>query len=196
MNAMLDLRNFKPCILIAMPQLMDPNFHHTVMLLAEYTTEGAYGLVLNRAIDRTLGQVARPESPVDSRLHDRPVWYGGPIELDNAVVVFEDRAIDLVNGLGQNVSALGNSIFITGNTSILTTHAEQLAKLRFKVVAGHAGWGMAQLDAELAQSAWLAAPLDKELLFSETDTMWTRAVQSLGINPTQLATAGESELAN
>lgn len=196
MNAMLDLRNFKPCILIAMPQLMDPNFHHTVMLLAEYTTEGAYGLVLNRAIDRTLGQVARPESPVDSRLHDRPVWYGGPIELDNAVVVFEDRAIDLVNGLGQNVSALGNSIFITGNTSILTTHAEQLAKLRFKVVAGHAGWGMAQLDTELAQSAWLAAPLDKELLFSETDTMWTRAVQSLGINPTQLATAGESELAN
>lgn len=196
MIAMLDLRNFKPCILIAMPQLMDPNFHHTVMLLAEYTAEGAYGLVLNRAIDRTLGQVARPESPVDSRLHDRPVWYGGPIELDNAVVVFEDRATDLVNALGQNVSALGNSLFITGNTTILTTHAEQLAKLRFKVVAGHAGWGMAQLDTELAQSAWLAAPLDKDLLFSDTDTMWTRAVQSLGINPTQLATAGESELAN
>jgi putative transcriptional regulator len=197
MNTMLDLRNFKPCILIAMPQLMDPNFHHTVMLLAEYTTEGAYGLVLNRAIDRTLGQVARPESPVDSRLHDRSVWYGGPIELDNAVVVFEDRSTDLVNVLGQNVSALGDSLFITGNTSILTTHAELLARLPFKVVAGHAGWGMAQLDTELAQSAWLAAPLDKELLFSETETMWTRAVQSLGINPTQLATAGsESELAN
>lgn len=195
---MLDLRNFKPCILIAMPQLLDPNFHHAVMVVAEYTTDGAYGLVLNRAIGRTLGQVARPESPVDSRLHDRPVWYGGPIELDNAVVIFEDRSTDLVDALGQNVSALGNSVFITGNTSILTTHAELLAKLRFKVVAGHAGWGMAQLDTELAQSAWLAVPLDKELLFSEADTMWTRAVQSLGISPTQLATAGtgESELAN
>lgn len=195
---MLDLRNFKPCFLLAMPQLLDPNFHHAVVLLAEYNAEGAFGLVVNRPIDRTLGQVERPEAPVDSRLHDQPIWYGGPIELDNAMVIFEDREETLVNVLGPNVTALGNTLYITGNTTILTTHAEALSKMRFRVIAGHAGWGMAQLDMEIAQSSWLAAPLDKDMIFTGFETMWTRTVQSLGINPAQLATAtsGESELAN
>ncbi len=197
---MLDLRHFKPCVLIAMPQLLDPNFHHTVVLVAEYRAEGAFGLVMNRPIDRTLGQVERKESPVDRRLHDQPVWYGGPVQLDNAMVVFEARTPELVVALGDKVSALGHNLYITGNTSILTTHAELLFKTRFKVIAGHATWGMAQLDSEIAQSAWLVAPLDKDTIFSTFNSMWTRAVQSLGVNPTQLATAthveGESELAN
>lgn len=197
---MLDLRNFKPCLLIAMPQLLDPNFHHTVVLLAEYDTNSGFGLVINRPIDRTLGQVERPETPVDQRLHDQSVWYGGPIQLDNAMVVFEAKEPTLVLALGDKVSALGDGLHITGNTSILTTHADLLAQTRFKVIAGHAGWGMQQLDAEIAQSAWLVAPLDRNMIFSDIKTMWTRAVQSLGINPTQLATAtpaeGESELAN
>lgn len=197
---MIDLRNFKPCFLIAMPQLMDPHFHHAVVLLAEYHAGGAFGVVVNRQIDRTLGQVERPESKVDERLHTAPVWYGGPIQLDNAMVIFEAKEPDLVLALGDRVTALGSGLHITGNTSILTTHADQLARSRFKVVAGHAGWGMTQLDTEIAQSAWLAAPLDNTMLFSDADSMWTRAVQSLGINPTQLATAtpaeGEAELAN
>lgn len=198
MTGMLDLRNFKPCILIAMPQLLDPNFHHTVVLVAEYSANGAFGLVVNRPIDRTLGQVERAESPVDERLHDQPVWYGGPVQLDNAMVVFETKTSELVTALGDKVSALENDLYITGNTSILTTHAGLLSKTRFKLLAGHATWGMAQLDSEIAQSAWLVAPLTKEMIFSPFDSMWTRAVQSLGVNPTQLATAtaGESELAN
>ncbi|PIR20697.1 MAG: hypothetical protein COV45_03860 [Deltaproteobacteria bacterium CG11_big_fil_rev_8_21_14_0_20_47_16] len=197
---MLDLRNFKPCLLLAMPQLQDPNFHHSVVLLVEYDSEGAFGLVVNRQIDRTLGQVERPESPVDQQLHAASIWYGGPVELDNAMVIFEAKEPDLVLALGDKVASLGDGLHVTGNTSILTTHADLLSKSRFKVVAGHADWGMAQLDNEIAQSSWLAAPLDRDLIFSEFDTMWTRAVRSLGIDPTQLATAmpaeGESELAN
>lgn len=193
--SMLDLRNFKPCILIAMPQLMEPHFHHTVVLLVEYHEGGALGLVMNRAINRTLGEVERPDSKVDERLHDRPVWYGGPVQMDNAMVVFEARDPQLVDALGDKVNALGDRLFITGNTSILTTHADLLAPTRFKVIAGHAGWTMEQLGNEIAQSAWLVAPLDKDLLYSEPDSMWTRAVRSLGVDPNQLATA-ESELAN
>jgi putative transcriptional regulator len=200
MAYMLDMRKFKPCLLIAMPQLLDPNFHHTVVLVAEYHSDGAFGLVMNRPIDRTLGQVERQESPVDGRLHDQPVWYGGPVQLDNAMVVFEANTLELVAVLGDKVSALGDNLYITGNTSILTTHAELLSMTRFKVVAGHATWGMAQLDSEIAQSTWLVAPLERNMIFSSFDSMWTRAVQSLGINPTQLATAtpaeGESEMAN
>lgn len=183
--------------MIAMPQLLDPNFHHTVVVLAEYSSEGAFGLVVNRKIDRTLGQVERTDAPVDPSLHDHSIWYGGPVELDNAMVLFEALSPDLVLALGDKVSSLGDGLHITGNTSILTTHAELLAKSRFKVIAGHADWGMAQLDSEIAQSSWLVAPLDRSLIFSDHDSMWTRAVQSLGVDPTRLASPmSESDLMN
>lgn len=192
---MLDLRRFKPCFLIAMPQMEDPHFQQAVVLLAEYNEEGAYGLVVNRRIEKTLKDVERPEAPVDHRLHPHPVWYGGPISLDSAMVIFETVSDDLLVDLGDRVSALGQGLFITGNTMALTTHADHLLKAPFKVVAGHAGWGIAQLDEEIAHSSWLVAPLDKSLLFSQPEKMWDCAVRSLGIEPNQLAVA-DSELAN
>ena len=37
-----------PTLLLSMPQLLDPNFERSVILLCEHGTEGAFGLVLNR----------------------------------------------------------------------------------------------------------------------------------------------------
>ena len=39
---------FEPTLLLSMPQLQDPNFSRTVVLLCDYAPEGAFGLVLNR----------------------------------------------------------------------------------------------------------------------------------------------------
>ncbi len=40
-----------PALIIAMPDLLDPNFHRTVVLLVEKNEEGAFGIVVNRASD-------------------------------------------------------------------------------------------------------------------------------------------------
>ena len=37
-----------PALIIAMPQLLDPNFHRTVVMLVERNDEGAFGVVINR----------------------------------------------------------------------------------------------------------------------------------------------------
>lgn len=192
---MLDLSNFKPCFLVAMPQLQDPHFHQAVVLLAEYNEKGAFGLVLNRPINKTLGEVERPEAPVDKRLHDQPVWFGGPVSLDTAMVVFESHSQALLKSMEGKVSALGSDLYITGNTAVLTTHADGLVGAPFKVIAGHAAWGVSQLDNEIAQSTWLVAPMSKPLIYSEYTTMWDRAIRSLGVDPRHL-TMADSELLN
>ena len=40
-----------PILLLSMPQMMDPNFAKTVVLLTDYTDEGAFGLVVNRQME-------------------------------------------------------------------------------------------------------------------------------------------------
>ena len=49
---------FAPVLLVSMPQMLDPNFTRTVVLLAEYGMHGAFGLVVNR-------RMAEPAHEVD-----------------------------------------------------------------------------------------------------------------------------------
>ena len=46
-----DASSFAPLMLISMPQLADPNFERTVVLLCAYGPEGAFGLVVNRMLE-------------------------------------------------------------------------------------------------------------------------------------------------
>ena len=39
-----------PALLLSMPQLADPNFNRTVVLLCRHNEEGAFGLVVNRPV--------------------------------------------------------------------------------------------------------------------------------------------------
>ena len=43
-----------PRLLLSMPQLMDPNFARTVVLLCDHEPEGAFGLVLNRSATKAI----------------------------------------------------------------------------------------------------------------------------------------------
>ena len=55
------------------------------------------------------------------------------------------------------------------------------------MLAGYAGWGPGQLDAELAQSAWLMAEVELDLVFDVTPSaMWDTAIRRLGADPSTL----------
>lgn len=47
-------------LLISSGGLFDPHFHHTVVLIGEHNSDGALGVVLNRALDVTVAD-AVPE---------------------------------------------------------------------------------------------------------------------------------------
>jgi putative transcriptional regulator len=61
---------------------------------------------------------------------------------------------------------------------------------RARVLAGYAGWGPGQLDEELAQSAWLMADVDLDIVFDMApDAMWEAAIRRLGADPSSLTTS-------
>ena len=56
------VKGLAPGFLIAMPQMVDPNFHHAVVLVLEHGETGAMGLVINREAPLTLKDLAEGQS--------------------------------------------------------------------------------------------------------------------------------------
>ena len=56
-----------------------------------------------------------------------------------------------------------------------------------RIVVGYAGWAAGQLDVELAESSWLMAPVQPDLIFATPlASMWETAIRRLGAEPSAL----------
>ena len=90
-----------PALLISMPQLTDPEFNRTVVLLIKHNEDGAFGLVVNRPLVTTgrvvLSLEASEELSTERELH---VWVGGPVEPQRSwMLVGEADEAEAVQGM-------------------------------------------------------------------------------------------------
>jgi putative AlgH/UPF0301 family transcriptional regulator len=53
-----------PILLLSMPQMADPNFARSVVLLCDYTEQGAFGLVVNRPMAEPAWTLVKTEPSV------------------------------------------------------------------------------------------------------------------------------------
>src|SRR5215217_1354086 len=84
---------FKTALLLSMPQLQDPNFARTVVLLCEFSPDGAFGLVLNRPTSVAASEMVRLEPPV-AQGNDMPLWIGGPVEPQRGWILLGEEPDD------------------------------------------------------------------------------------------------------
>ena len=90
-----------PSLLLAMPQLRDPNFTRSVVLLCEHGPDGALGFVVNRPTEvRAAQAVALDPPPVrDSGLR---LWTGGPVETSRGFLLLgEDPEVEQSQRVGD-----------------------------------------------------------------------------------------------
>lgn len=166
--------------LVALPQLKDPNFEQTVVLLCEHGPDGALGLVVNRPTPLVLGQIYEGQNIEGGGGSDAPIYYGGPVQPEMGFVLYEGREYD---GSMPVLAALrlGTSL------EILRDIAAGRGPSRFLFFLGYAGWGADQLEGELGRNDWLVVPADPELLFrAPPEKRWEAAIRSLGIDPSAL----------
>lgn len=175
-------------LLIAMPQLEDPNFRRTVMLIVEHDENGTFGLVLNRAVD-LLASTLCASLDIKWRGHpDANIHWGGPVEPDSGWLLLnhpevEDLDDPAIARVGEQDLFLARSLEVLRNAS-----TQSLSDIRFFL--GYAGWGPGQLEWEMSNGAWLVAPPNCEMVFeSSNDSMWDQSVRSLGIDPASLVAA-------
>ncbi len=168
-----------PTLLLAMPQMLDPNFARSVVLLCKHEREGAMGLVVNKPTDTRAASLVLLDPPPkrDSGLE---VWVGGPVEPQRGWLL-----LGYDPGNGESM-AIGEGLYLSASADVLRRLIEEgeEGSKEQRCFLGYAGWGGGQLESELAASAWLTVDVSKPLVFGgEPERMWETAIRSLGIDP-------------
>jgi putative transcriptional regulator len=158
-------------LLLAAPNLADPNFARTVVLIGVHSSEGAMGLVLNRPTDMTVAD-AVPE--LDGAVaSDEPLYWGGPVQRSAIVCLAE-----FLDPTPAGMLVLGRIGFPARDTDL---DALRDATARTRAFAGFAGWGEGQLDAELENGDWIAEAALAEDVFTEVPAeLWSRVLARKG----------------
>src|SRR5829696_7543992 len=171
---------FRPTLLLSMPQMRDPNFSQTVVLLCDYLPDGAFGIVLNRPTENPASAMVNLDPPLSGK-SELPLFIGGPVQPDRGFIL-----------LGSPPDAADYRTVVDGlylSTSPITLRhvLEARPAPRARVLAGYAGWGPGQLDDELAQSSWLLSDVEVDLIFDvDASLMWQTAIRRLGADPAML----------
>jgi putative transcriptional regulator len=172
--------SFSATLLLSMPQLQDPNFAKTVVLLCDYGPEGAFGLVLNRPTEMAASAMVRLEPPVVDG-NDMPLWIGGPVEPQRGWILLAEEPP------GVEFKLIRDGLYLSTSQLLLREVLEARPAPRARVLAGYAGWGPGQLDEELAGSSWLMGDVDLDIVFdTPADAMWESAIRRLGADPSAL----------
>lgn len=167
-----------------MPQLTDPNFVKTVVLLCEHSADGALGLVVNRPSEVPAAEAVDFEPPIATP-NDMPLHLGGPVEPNRGWIL---------TGTPPEVEhkSLGGGLYLATSPDFLRQAlSSRPLPRRTLVLAGYAGWGPGQLDSELEASAWLIAPLELDLIFEIPSAVsWEMAIRRMGADPALLQSGG------
>jgi len=172
-------------LLIAMPNLRDPNFEHTVTYICEHNENGAMGIVINRPVDIDVREVFdQMEISVSEAVTTKvPIFLGGPVE--------EQRGFVLHTGEGNWDSSLqvDRDLSVTTSRDILEAMAQGKGPRQALIALGYAGWGGGQLEQEMLDNTWLSVPANRSVLFDlPPASRWEAAADLLGVDLNVLST--------
>lgn len=165
--------------LLAMPTLQDPNFHRTLTYVCEHSEHGAMGLVVNRPMALTVGEVLQhlDIEPQHTGIAQQPVHYGGPVEPERGFIIHSPV------GQWDGTLVLSESLGVTTSRDILEAMARGEGPEKALVTLGYSGWGAGQLEDEVVRNSWLTCPASADILFDiPAEERLATAAARLGID--------------
>jgi putative transcriptional regulator len=160
--------------LVATPEMGDPRFRETVILMVRHSKDGAMGLIINRPagdqkLSRILQDLGDSGEGVTGNL---PLYLGGPVQPELGFILhttdYRRAGIIDVNG----------TVAVTATKEIIRDIAAGNGPKKFMLIFGYAGWGPGQLEGELKRNSWYTTPFDLPLIFdTDRDQVWERAVE-------------------
>ena len=160
--------------LVATPEMGDPRFYHTVILMVQHNAGGALGIVVNRPVgERPLATILEALGEQGSNAAGNvQVFAGGPVEPGVGFVVhsaeYSRRGTINVDG----------RVAVTSNVEVLRDIGQGKGPQKSLIAFGYAGWRGGQLEDELAQGAWFTEPEDPKLVFDEDrEKVWDEAMK-------------------
>lgn len=175
-------------LLIAMPNMTDPRFQKSVVLMISHDPSHAMGVVLNKPLAQVeLGDLLEQLSidPLEGA-GGEAVFYGGPVQTDRGLVV---HTLDYRS---PQTMAVTDEIGVTASREILIDiggrNRSRQPPAKYMLAIGHAGWGAGQLESEISVNAWCHSEIRDDLIFgADASDTWRGALESLGVKGAMLS---------
>ena len=162
----------QPMILVAKPELQDPGYAHTVLVVAPLGGDQHIGFIINRPSEATLGNLF-PEDRASQKVPD-PVYVGGP---NQPGMIFALVARASSPG-GKSLAVLpGLYAAVDEKTVDNIIRADARATGR-RFVAGFVAWNEGELYDEVKAGAWYVLKPDPQLVLDKpAEGLWQDLVQ-------------------
>jgi len=154
--------------LIAVPQLADPNFRQSVVLVVRHDDDGALGLIVNRPaplpFHKVWEKISSEPCPIEA-----PLFVGGPC--GGPLMALHSEPM-------QSEIGILPGIHFTADIQQIRSLLEHAAD-PVRLFGGYAGWGPGQLEGELAAGGWYAVDASEEQLFGPPDELWDELLHTV-----------------
>jgi putative transcriptional regulator len=149
--------------LVAEPQMQDPNFRETVVLVTEIGQAQTTGVIINRPTNRSLANLLPSQR---FRRFTDPIFWGGPVQLNDVFALFKADRIP-----GEAIPMLPGLYLALSPDTVDALISAPPERIRF--FAGYSGWGPGQLRGEVERGDWIMVDADPESIFRrDTSTLW------------------------
>jgi putative transcriptional regulator len=153
-------------LLLAHPALRDPNFRRAVVLMSVHNPEGAMGVVLNRPLEKKLGELDGAFAL--GSLAGVPLFSGGPVQTNQLLLVAwqnQEEGFRLHFGIEPERA----SQLITEEGTVM------------RAFLGYSGWSGGQLEKELKHDTWIVTDVPGDLLsYKQDNGLWRVVLSGLG----------------
>jgi len=155
-----------PVLLVASPDLDDPNFEGSVVLVVFPENGAPTGVVLNRRVDIPWDEAFADDEILRS-LKD-PIFLGGPVRQD--MLWYLVRSADAPE---DSFPVLGD-LHLSTDAAFLDRWLPANGRVE-RFFVGYAGWAPAQLEREIEAGAWYVLPAELDtILDARPDQLWRK----------------------
>ncbi|MFC4721588.1 YqgE/AlgH family protein [Geojedonia litorea] len=160
-------------LLIAEPSIIgDMSFNRSIILLADYTTEGSIGFILNKPLEYTLSDLV-PITEAEFK-----VYNGGPVEQDN--LYFIHKIPELIPGSIE----ISLGIYWGGDfdTVLDLINEGRITDSEIRFFLGYSGWEPNQLEKELELNSWIVSEnvYKSDIISKSEHLFWKEKMLELG----------------
>ena len=154
---------FEGSFLIASKSMPDPRFSKSVILLINFSSDGAMGIVLNRPHKISLKDVLMDMNVSQVNSNTRiPIFNGGPVSLEKGFLL-HNSDIELEESIEIN----GTNCFLNSSKDALASLCSNEVNSGVNLYLGCCGWSPGQLEAEIHSEGWMIAPGSIDDIFDD-----------------------------
>lgn len=181
-------------LVVARPELGDPNFYRTVVLLLQHDDEdGSLGVVLNRPSGTDLAEVLPTWAPMCPS--PSVVYVGGPVQPEAAICLGRAAPGTTATEAYAPLSLPDGPDPQLGTVDLDADPVPGLRQVR--VYSGYSGWSPGQLEEEVEEGAWwVLDSLPGDAFVDHPGGLWSLVLRRQGLPLALMASATEDPRLN